>query len=534
MIAMVMPRRCHGNAGIAGVLRSKFVTDHRFEDATALAAAIAAGELSPLEAVGKAAARVEALNGALNAVIHLRLDEALDQARSAAGPPAAGAPAAGIPTAGDPATGSPLAGVPIAIKDLGCEQKGEPHHRGAKFLAQADWRARKNSHLFELLSAAGTISIGRTNTPEFGSTITTEPLSYGPTANPWNLAYSAGGSSGGSAAAVAAGIVPIAHGNDGGGSIRIPASACGLVGLKPSRGRVSTAPQSGEHRGGLAVDGMLTRTVRDAALCLGVISVPAVGDPYPAPLPLPQMRQPTRLRIATYSGDCSAPVQAAIQQGANLLADLGHEVVPDRHPNGWFDPEMADQLQVVRTIGMATELADWSRLLGRPIVAEDVEPTNWWSAELGQSLPGTAYVAAQDWLALWRHRVMQFWHSQDGFDLLLTPVLGDVTPSLGYLSDPVEGPRRLRSLLGFVDQANVSGQPAIALPTGQVDAGLAGLGSAGSGPAGMPIGVQLIAALGAESLLLDVAQQISDADGFIALPDFAGPDFAGPDFAGPA
>ncbi len=471
--------------------------DRRSDDATALAAAIGAAELSVLEAFEAAAARYEALNPALNAIIHPRLDKARDQALDL-----------DRRLEHSNADGASLFGVPIAIKDLGCEQLDEPHHRGAKFLAQADWRGRQNSHLFNLLSAGGAISIGRTNTPEFGSTITTEPAVYGPTANPWNLEYSAGGSSGGSAAAVAAGIVPVAHGNDGGGSIRVPASACGLVGLKPSRGRVSVGPQNGEHRGGIAVDGMLTRTVRDAALCLSVIAQPAVGDPYPAPVLANSMAagsEPARLRIAIYSENCSPPVKAATDATAVLLAQLGHEVIPNSYPSDWFDPEMADQLLVVRATSMAAELDSWARLLGRPIGADDVEPTNWWAAELGQDLPAMMYLAAQGWLANWRRRVAEFWKS---FDLLLTPVLGDVTPPLGYLSDPADGPRRLRDLLGFVDQANVTGQPAISLPTALSEDQ-------------MPIGVQLIAETGAEALLLQIAQQVSDADGFIALPDLA-------------
>ncbi len=469
--------------------------DRRFDDATALAAAIGEGKLSVLEVFEIAAARYEAFNPALNAIIHPRLDEARDQALEQERSPA----------------DARLFGIPIAIKDLGCEQLDEPHHRGARFLAQAGWRSRQNSHLFDLLSASGAISIGRTNTPEFGSTITTEPVAYGPTANPWNLEYSAGGSSGGSAAAVAVGIVPVAHGNDGGGSIRIPASACGLVGLKPSRGRVSAGPQNGEHRGGLAIDGMLTRTVRDAALCLSAISHPAMGDPYPAPV-LANSRvgssgksDSARLRIATYSENCSPPVKAATDATAALLEELGHEVVPNSYPSDWFDPEMADQLLVVRAISMAAELDHWARVLGRPIGNDDVEPSNFWAAELGRDLPAAMYLTAQSWLANWRRRVAEFWQS---FDLLLTPVLGDVTPPLGYLSDPVDGPRRLRDLLGFVDQANVSGQPAISLP--------AALSSEQ-----MPIGVQLIAETGAEALLLHIAQQVSDADGFIDLPDLA-------------
>ncbi len=499
--------------------------DQRFEDATALAGAISAGELSAAEAFEHCAERFEALNSTLNAIIHPRLEQAQEQAQAQAA--AAASPSTRSPDTSQP---QPLAGVPIAVKDLGCDQLGEPHHRGSKFLAQAGWREPQDSFLFQRLSAAGAVSIGRTNTPEFGSTITTEPLHYGATANPWNLDYSPGGSSGGSAAAVAAGIVPVAHGNDGGGSIRIPASACGLVGLKPSRGRVSVGPRLGEHSGGLAADGMLTRTVRDAALCMDIISAPVAGDPYTAPHPQAAFLSRSsgarssggaRLKIAAFSGRCSAPIKTTVDAAAGLLADLGHEVTPDSYPGDWFDPEMGDHLQVVRSIGIAAQLAYWAKRVGQPVGEEDVEPSNWWAAELGRSLPGSAYVTSLGWLAQWRRRVAQFW-APGQFDLFLTPVLADVTPQLGDLSDPVEGSRRLHDLLGFVDQANATGQPAISLPTAMVDVATARL----------PVGVQLTAAYGGEALLLDVAQQVSDAGGFVALPDLFGPDLFGPDLPG--
>ncbi|HCB37284.1 MAG TPA: hypothetical protein DEP66_03520 [Acidimicrobiaceae bacterium] len=217
---------------------------------------------------------------------------------------------------------------------------------------------------------------------------------------------------------------------------------------------------------------------------------------------------------------------------AALAERLGHEVVADRHPPDWFDDELADRLIVVRTMALAAELDGWASRLGRAVGEDDVEPANWWSAQLGRSLPATEYLRAQDWMNSWRRRVAAFWRAgaahdsraedDDRFDLLLTPVLGDVTPPLGRLSDPVEGARRLRALLGFVDQANVTGQPAISLPTAMADPAPAGPALAGlAAPAGraMPVGVQLVAASGNEALLLAVAQQVSDADGFVPLPE---------------
>lgn len=499
--------------------------DHRFTDATALAQAFSTGEADPTEAMQAALERMERLHPALNAVIHPRPERALAEAEASA--QRWSRRRADGDALGDMSdTGVPFDGVPMAIKDLGCEQAGEFHHAGARFLVELGWRGSLDSHLYGLLRGAGLVSVGRTNTPEFGTTITTEPDAYGPTANPWSLDRSPGGSSGGSAAAVAAGIVPVAHGNDGGGSIRVPAAACGLVGLKPTRGRVSTAPRLGEHRGGFAVDGMLTRTVRDAARCLDIISRPAPGDPYIAPplgpdesfagaltVPLP----PLRIAVSTGSpGRASPPVRRAVEQAADLLARLGHRIEPDTAPDGWFSAELADHTIVVRTVGMATELAGWEERLGRPMTSDDVEPANWWSAELGASLPASVYVQALEELARWRRRVMAFWNADaptgtntpegDGFDLLMTPVLADVTPPLGYLADPADGARRIAELAAFVNQANVSGQPAISLPTA-VDAD------------GLPLGVQLHAAHGGERLLLAVAQQISNADGFISLGD---------------
>ena len=484
--------------------------DCRNEDATALAAAFAAGETNPVEAMQAALARMERLNPALNAVIHPRPERALAEAAAASQRWADHRDRARMQDVRS------LDGVPMAVKDLGCEQAGESHHAGARFLAESGWQGSQDSHLYGLLSGAGLISVGRTNTPEFGTTITTEPAAYGPTANPWDLTRSAGGSSGGSAAAVAAGIVPVAHGNDGGGSIRVPAAACGLVGLKPTRGRVSAAPRLGEHRGGFAVDGMLTRTVRDAAACLDIISRPAPGDPYVAPPLRPgetfadAVAAPPPLRIAVSAGGphrASEPVRRAVERAAALLDQLGHRIEPDTAPRGWYSPEVTDHTIVVRTVGMAAELAGWSERLGRPMTEDDVEPANWWSAELGRSLPASAYVTALEELARWRRRVMAFWQP-DRFDLLLTPVLADVTPPLGHLSDPVEGAQRIAGLAAFVNQANISGQPAISLP-------------AAHDPDGLPLGVQLHAAHGSERLLLAAAQQIADAGGFIPLPGLA-------------
>lgn len=498
-------------------------------DATALGEAYAARHIKPSQAVASAIDAVEQLNGQLNAIIHPSLEEAAELAARR-----------DDELDRDPnVAGSALWGAPIALKDLGAQQAGKPHQRGSVMLRDVDWRAKSSSYLWQRLAAAGVVCLGRTNTPEFGSTITTEPVAFGATANPWSLAHTAGGSSGGSAAAVAAGLVVAAHGNDGGGSLRIPAAACGLVGLKPTRGRVSTGPHRGEHRGGLAVDGVLTRSVRDAVAYLSVIAGPAAGDFVPTTawrtpvepghgshgqrlpsLRLPSLRVPS-LRVAVAAGSATPEIAQVVAQAAEVLTQLGH-TASDAAPDGWFDDELRDQLTVLRTVSMAAELDEWAQRLGRPVTEDDVEPANYYAAAVGRSLAATAYANAVDWLARWRYDVMRFWRwrtdaaaiasvvsgqtaswttpeeSASGFDLLLTPVLADVTPELGFLSDPRQGQRRLGGLLGFVDQANATGQPAISLPVG-VDS------------RGLPVGVQLIGAHGTEALLLAVGQQLVDA-----------------------
>ena len=230
-------------------------------DATALAGQIRSGEVSPKELTEAAIERIEALNGELNAVIHPLFEKAL---------------------ATEPADG-PFRGVPFLLKDLACHSAGDPMHEGMGFLKRIGWVEEEDTWLARRFREAGFVFLGKTNTPELGILPTTESTAYGPARNPWDTTRSTGGSSGGSAAAVAAGMVPIAHANDGGGSIRIPASCCGLVGLKPSRGRVSMAPEWGDFMSGLVTELVVTRSVRDAAAVLEWVADPPPGEPYYAP-----------------------------------------------------------------------------------------------------------------------------------------------------------------------------------------------------------------------------------------------------------
>lgn len=457
-----------------------------WRDATAMAAAVRNGEVSAVELTEAAVARIEASDGPINAVIHRRYDAAL--AEAAAGPP-----------------NGTLKGVPLLIKDLGAPSKGDPRHDGMAVLARAGWVSDHDAAVVRRLRDAGAIVVGRTNVPELGSTVTTEPAAHGPTRNPWDLSRSAGGSSGGSAAAVAAGMVPVAHATDGGGSIRIPASNCGLVGLKPSRGRVSMAPDKGEGWMGGSVSGAVTRTVRDAALVLDVLAGAEPGDPYAAPaLPGPLVSElgadPGRLRIGlldhpAVAAKADPDATAAARAGARLLEGLGHRV-EDAWPVALAEPDYQWKFVSVVAVGVAADLAEWEQRLGVPIADEDIEPTNAALRRIGRQMSGPDYVATTEWLRAWGRRVAEFWAG--GFDLLVTPVLNGPPPPIGWLTDREHGTERLNELMHFTSQWNMTGQPAISLPLHATAAGL-------------PLGVQLVAAYGREGLLIRVAAQLEAA-----------------------
>src|SRR5919201_1811497 len=294
-------------------------------DATAQAELVRGGEASPVELVDAAIERIEAVNGEINAVIH----ELYEKGRAEA--------------AGELPDG-PFKGVPFLLKDLGAAFAGDPLHMGMQCLKNADFRAPVDTYLALRFRQAGFVTIGKTNTPELGILPTTEPRAYGPSRNPWDLERSTGGSSGGSAAAVAAGIVPVAHASDGGGSIRIPASACGLVGLKPTRQRISEGPIVGDNMSGLTVELVVSRSVRDTAAVLEAVHGPAPGDPYVAPPPSRPYTEeigadPGSLRIAIVTDPTGmAEVQAdpavvsAAQQAGKMLEGLGHTVDEDGPP----------------------------------------------------------------------------------------------------------------------------------------------------------------------------------------------------------
>ncbi len=460
-------------------------------DATAQAALVRNGEATPLELVDAAIARVEATNDVLGAVVTPLFDRAREQARDPALPR------------------GPFRGVPCLLKDLGCHRAGDPLSMGTRLLRESGFATPTDSLLAQRIAAAGLIPIGRTNTSEFGLTVTVESTALGPAHNPWNPGHSTGGSSGGSAAAVAARVVPIAHGNDGGGSIRIPASACGLVGLKPSRGRVSLGPDFGDLWHGLVCEGVVTRSVRDAAAALDAIEGPGVGDPYFAPRPVAPYRQtterrPPALRIGVLRrrpvGD--APIhddcQAALDVAAETLGSLGHRV-EDAAPEALFEPQAPVLFEVLATTHAARIVEEIALLTGTDAGPEHFEAYTWHLVGRGRAVSGAAYIGAYEWLQTWSRRVAGWW---DRFDLLLSPTLASPPLELGLLADggatPLEHLARVFEYAPFAAPFNVTGQPAVSLP-------LFWNGD------DLPIGVQLAAGAGREDLLLQVAATLEVA-----------------------
>ncbi len=455
-------------------------------DATELAEMVRRGDASPLELVEEAISRVEAVNPQLNAVIHSRFDAARAEATDG------------------PADG-PFSGVPFLVKDLGCTISGEPHHQGCVALRDAGYTSPHDSYLYQRFKALGLVALGRTNTPEFGSTITTESIAYGPARNPWNLNHSTGGSSGGSAAAVAAGLVPIAHANDGGGSIRIPASECGLVGLKPTRGRVSQGPDLGEGWAGATIDGVVTRSVRDTATALDGISGPEPGDPYYAPPPVrPYASEvgaaPGHLRIGLAptvpDGVSHADCVAAVESAGRLLEGLGHHVELAQ-PAAIRDPGFPDHFVQILAASTAADFEILAEALERPVTSDDVEPDNWLFYEIGMALSAQDYLGGVAWTHAWQRRMASWW-ADDGFDILVTPTLAVPPPEIGWLSDPQLGGHRVTEIMLFTAQFNITGQPAISLPLHESGEGL-------------PVGVQFVGPYAGEDILIRLASQIESA-----------------------
>ncbi len=461
-------------------------------DATAQADLVRNGDASPLELVDAAITRIEKLNPELNAVIHPLFERARTAARGQ------------LPD-------GPFRGVPTLVKDLDGYLAGEPYHAGNKLLKELGYRADSTSFLFEKLEAAGFVITGKTNTPEFGLLPTTETEAYGPARNPWNTNHSTGGSSGGSGAAVAAGLVPVAHAGDGGGSIRIPASMGGVFGLKPSRGRISLGPDEGEGWAGLVVRHVITRSVRDSAAVLDALEGYMPGDPYAAAPPERPYRDevgvnPGRLRIGIrtvapgHLAETDDECVAATEDAARLLESLGHSVEP-AGPAGLDEAAIMEHFSAVMFAGTRADIIELERIAGRPVTEADVEPATWMTAQMAATVDGGAYVTAVANLHRWCRRVVSWW-LDDGFDLLLTPTLAEPPPVIGdVVAQPEEPYRALARAVPFAVYTgpfNMTGQPAVSVPTYFASSGL-------------PIGVQLVAAPFREDVLVRVSSQIEQA-----------------------
>jgi len=466
-------------------------SDYQAQDAVGLAGLIAKGHVTAAEVLEAALARAEAVNPTLNAITLSLEQEA--RARVAAGAPQ-----------------GPLGGAPFLIKDIGAHVKGAATTAGSRLLRNN--LAGADSANVAAYRRAGLVIFGKTNTPEFGLEPVTEPSLFGPTYNPWNLARTPGGSSGGAAAAVAGGIVPAAHASDGGGSIRIPASCCGLFGLKPSRGRVSFAPGD-EGWGGLSIQHAVTRSVRDSAALLDAVCTPQGGDPYwldPPATPFVDEagRDPGPLRIAfstrALASDHIDPECAqAVRAAAALCESLGHQV-EEADPPGDFKGLTGPVGQIVAA-SIAALIGGEVERRGAPVGDDEIEAVTRGVYESGRRLAAPAYVRAVQAAHAFGRTLAPFF---ERFDILLLSTLGRPPVPTGWLrGDPPDGAGYLERLFAFMPNTqafNVTGQPAMSVPLAQSGEGL-------------PIGVQFVGRPAGEATLFRLAGQLERAQPWSCL-----------------
>ncbi len=453
-------------------------------DATAQATLVRRGEVSAEELVEAAIRTIETLNPALNAVVATMYAEARAGLRT------------GLPDA------APFTGVPFLVKDLRAACAGTPMTSGSRFLR--GFVPDYDSEFVARAKRAGLTVLGKTSTPELGIQPTTEPRLFGACRNPWDRGRSPGGSSGGSAAAVASGMVPVAHANDGGGSIRIPASCCGLFGLKPTRGRTTLAPD--DDVGGLVAEHAVTRSVRDSAALLDAVSGPAPGDPYFAPPPERPFLQevgadPGVLRVAFSAvappgGPLHEDCAAAAREAAALCADLGHEV-EETAPE--FDAGAVTRaFEVIWAAGAAAGVDGAALLLGRRPEPDELEPLTWALYERGRSTSAPEHLLAVATLRRAARGVAAFFTR---YDVWLTPTLAEPPAPLGAFDtpeDPLRGFERGSEYTPFAAVCNVTGQPAMSVPLYWNEVGL-------------PFGVHFAGRYGDEGTLFRLAAQLEEA-----------------------
>jgi amidase len=455
-------------------------------DATGQAELVRQKKVKPIELVDAAIQRIERLNPKLNAVITPMYEQARESAQGV------------LPN-------GPFCGVPFLLKDLGASHAGTRMAWGSAFTRNLV--PDHDSELVARLKQAGFIFVGKTNSPELGIVPTTEPVLFGATRNPWDLTRSPGGSSGGSAAAVATGIVPMAHANDGGGSIRIPASCCGIFGLKPTRARNPLGPDLGDMMGGLVVEHAVSRSVRDNAALLDATAGPDVGDPYWAPPPVRPYTQelgiePGRLRIAVSTNAATGArihpdCVEAVHDAARLCADLGHEVT-ESYPdiNGQL---LVQAFTTVWASGCASAIDGFAFLTSQAPSRELFEPLTWALYEMGLRTTGSAYLVAQTVLQRISRQVARF---MENYDIWLTPILAEPPVPLGTFDaapdNPMRGFYRAIDYVPFTPIANATGQPAMSVPLYWNNEGL-------------PIGTHFFGRFGDEGTLFRLAVQLEVA-----------------------
>jgi amidase/6-aminohexanoate-cyclic-dimer hydrolase len=468
--------------------------DFLAQDATGLAAMVASGAVTPTELLDAALAKVAAVNPSLNAVVLVQEDAARR------------AIAAGLPR-------GPFRGLPFLLKDLGCEAVDFPSHNGSRLFANTVYSG--DSAIYERIRGTGVVTFGRTTSPEGGIGAATESAVYGgPTRNPWNLDRTSGGSSGGAGAAVAAGIVPFAHGSDGGGSVRIPAASCGLFGFKPTRARLPDGPYSGEGWAGMSIDGFLTRSVRDTALMLDACSGPDLGAPYVAPPLLKShadaiSRPPRRLRVmicdTTFTGDKIHPeVAEAVRATGRLLESLGHTVTPGL--------PKADVPMMMRAwtdiVAVGTALSVRGGLHGRPLTDDLVEGVGRGAVAHAESLSPLRYLEAVGEIHAFGRQMANAFAT---CDVILSATLAEPAAKVGrfahtttdYLNYRV-GPQGIFAYSPFCAIFNASGQPAASVPLAMSSDGL-------------PIGIHLATPYGADEELIALCAELELAQPWAAL-----------------